>query len=224
VANPFGANEVIGTRFWAPLRPRLLCAALAAIVVFILAPATWQTNSRLLVAWDVGVVVYLALAWIMAARSSPSDMRERAALEDEKAVVVLVLTLVASVASLGAIAVELLGVHADPAQQQVFGLSVVAATILCSWFFVHTIYAIHYAHEYYADEGRRRGLQFPDEDKPDYWDFLYFSFTMGAAAQTSDVIIVSKRMRRLALAHTILAFLFNTTILALAVNVGAGLL
>jgi uncharacterized membrane protein len=206
------------------LRPRLLCAALAAIVVFMLAPDTWQTNSRLLVAWDVGVVVYLALAWIMAARSSPSDMRERAALEDEKAVVVLVLTLVASVASLGAIAVELLGVHADPAQQQVFGLSVVAATILCSWFFVHTIYAIHYAHEYYADEGRRRGLQFPDEDKPDYWDFLYFSFTMGAAAQTSDVIIVSKRMRRLALAHTILAFLFNTTILALAVNVGAGLL
>jgi uncharacterized membrane protein len=131
---------------------------------------------------------------------------------------------VASVTSLGAIAVELLGVHADPAQQQVFGLLVVAATILCSWFFVHTIYAIHYAHEYYADEGRRLGLQFPDEDKPDYWDFLYFSFTMGAAAQTSDVIIVSKRMRRLALAHTILAFLFNTTILALAVNVGAGLL
>jgi uncharacterized membrane protein len=160
----------------------------------------------------------------MAARSSTSDMQERADLEDDGAVAILVLTLAAAVASLGAIAVELLGIHDDPAGQQAFGLTVAAVTILCSWFFVHTIYAIHYAHEYYADDGERRGLKFPHEDKPDYWDFFYFAFNLGAAAQTSDVTIVTKRMRRLALAHTILAFLFNTTVLALAVNVGAGLL
>jgi uncharacterized membrane protein len=131
---------------------------------------------------------------------------------------------VAAVASLAAIAIELYGIHDDPAGRQVFRLTVAAITILCSWFFVHTIYAIHYAHEYYGDAGERQGLKFPHENRPDYWDFLYFSFNLGAAAQTSDVVVTSKRMRRLVLAHTILAFLFNTTILALAVNVGAGLL
>jgi len=207
----------------ARLRPRLLGAAGIALLVFAVLPASWLVNSRLLVAWDTGVVCYLALAWIMALRSS-TRMQERAAEEDEGAVVVLVLTLAASLASLAAIAVELAGLRAGQADQQTFRLSIAAVTILCSWFFVHTIYAIHYAHEYYGDHGERRGLAFPHESRPDYWDFLYFSFNLGAAAQTSDVVIVSRRMRRLAFVHTILSFLFNTTILALAVNAGAGLL
>jgi uncharacterized membrane protein len=208
----------------ARLRPRLLGAVLVAVLVFAALPSSWPANSRLLVAWDIGVVCYLALAFAMATRSSTAKMQERAAQEDESAVVVLVLTLSASVATLAAIAVELTGIQQDQGTQQAFRLSVAAITILCSWFFVHTIYAIHYAHEYYGDGGERRGLAFPHEGRPDYWDFLYFSFNLGAAAQTSDVVIVSRRMRRLALAHTILSFLFNTTILALAVNVGAGLL
>jgi len=208
----------------ARLRPRLLGAAIIAVLVFAVLPSSWLANSRLLAAWDIGVVCYLALAWTMAARSSTAKMQERAAEEDESAVVVLVLTLAASIASLAAIAVELSGIQDEQAGQQVFRLSIAAITILCSWFFVHTIYALHYAHEYYGDGGERHGLAFPQESRPDYWDFLYFSFNLGAAAQTSDVVIVSRRMRRLALAHTILSFLFNTTILALAVNVGAGLL
>ncbi len=208
----------------ARLRPRLLGAALVAVLVFAVLPSSWLVNSRLLVAWDIGVLCYLALAWTMAARSSTDKMQERAAQEDEAAAVVLVLMLAASVASLAAIAVELSGIRDGQADHQAFHLAIAGLTILCSWFFVHTIYAIHYAHEYYGDDGERQGLAFPHKDRPDYWDFLYFSFNLGAAAQTSDVVIVSKRMRRLALAHTILAFLFNTTILALAVNVGAGLL
>ncbi len=208
----------------ARLRPRLLGAVLVAVLVFAALPSSWPANSRLLLAWDIGIVCYLALAFVMAVRSSTAKMQERAAQEDESAVVVLVLTLAASVASLAAIAVELTGIQEDQGAQQAFRLSIAAITILCSWFFVHTIYAIHYAHEYYGDGGERRGLAFPHDAKPDYWDFLYFSFNLGAAAQTSDVVIVSRRMRRLALAHTILSFLFNTTILALAVNVGAGLL
>ncbi|KLK94162.1 membrane protein [Microvirga vignae] len=203
------------------MRPRFLGSTLLAILVYALLPEAWAANSRLLMAWDIGVVCYLALAWIMAAHSSTAKMQQRAAEEDETAVVFLILTLAAAVASLAAIAVELYGLH-DTDNEQVFRLAIAGVTILCSWFFVHTIYAIHYAHEYYGDRGERQGLAFPHKDKPDYWDFLYFSFNLGAAGQTSDVAIVSKRMRRLALAHTILAFLFNTTILALAVNVGAG--
>jgi uncharacterized membrane protein len=219
-----GTKDRSMTRFPAKLRPRLLGSALLAALVFPMLPAEWMVNTRLLVSWDVGVVCYLSIAWTIAAGSSTSRMQERAAREDEGEIAVLILTMAAAVASLAAIAVELKGIHDDPAGQQVFRLIVAAVTILCSWFFVHTIYAIHYAHEYYGDAGERQGLKFPHEGRPDYWDFLYFSFNLGAAAQTSDVIIVSKRMRRLALAHTILSFLFNTTILALAVNVGAGLL
>jgi uncharacterized membrane protein len=208
----------------ARLRPRLLGAAIISVLIFIVLPSEWPVNSRLLVAWDIGVVCYLAIACRMALHSSMAQMQERAAQEDEAAVVVLALTLAASIASLAAIAVELTNLQDIQAGQQGFHLTVAGVTILCSWFFVHTIYAIHYAHEYYGDKGERQGLAFPHEKRPDYWDFLYFSFNLGAAAQTSDVVIVSKRMRRLALAHTILAFLFNTTILALAVNVGASLL
>jgi uncharacterized membrane protein len=205
------------------LRPRLLGSALLAVAVFVFLPTAWATVSRLLVAWDIGVACYLVLAWMMAAGSNTAKMQQRAADEDETAVVFLILTLSASMISLAAIGIELSGIH-DAAGEEGLRLAIAGITILCSWFFVHTIYAIHYAHEYYGDGGERRGLAFPHDDKPDYWDFFYFSFSFGAAAQTSDVVIISKRMRRLGLAHSILAFLFNTTVLALAVNVGAGLL
>lgn len=212
------------TRLRAYLHPRLLGAALVAALVLMILPEEWPVNSRLLVGWDLGVAFYLAVALRMAVRSSPGRMLDRARQEDEGAIAILVLTLGAAVASLAAIAAELAGIKEQPPDQQVSRLIIAAVTILCSWFFVHTIFAIHYAHEYYGDGGERQGLKFAHETKPDYGDFLYFSFNFGAASQTSDVIVVSKRMRRLALAHTIFAFLFNTTILALAVNVGAGLL
>jgi uncharacterized membrane protein len=212
------------TRFQARLRPRLLSSALIGVIVYFLLPGAWPVHSRLLIAWDSGVVFYLCVATTMAARSSIGMMQKRASLEDEGAIAVLCMTIGAAIASLAAIAVELSGIRDTQDGQQAFRLGIAGITILCSWFFVHTIFAIHYAHEYYGDAGERQGLAFPHKGKPDYWDFLYFSFNLGAAAQTSDVAIVSRRMRRLALAHTILAFLFNTTILALAVNVGAGLL
>jgi uncharacterized membrane protein len=206
------------------LQPRLLGSAVVAALVLMALPSEWTVNSRLLAAWDIGVLCYLSLAGTMAVRSSTDMMQQRAASEDVGAVAVLILTLAAALASLAAIAIELQGIHDDIASQQVTRLSIATVAILCSWFFVHTIYAIHYAHEYYGDAGERRGLIFPHESKPDYWDFLYFSFNFGAAGQTSDVVIVSKRMRRRAFGQTIVSFLFNTTILALAVNIGAGLL
>ncbi|WP_112662126.1 DUF1345 domain-containing protein [Microvirga flavescens] len=211
-------------RFHAGPRPRLLIATALGVVLFGLLPHHWLLNTRLLVAWDAGVLVYLSALFVMFARSTMEKMRYRANLEDEGAIVVLILTLAAAVASLGAIAIELRGIHDANQSQQVLRLSIAAATILCSWFLVHTIFAVHYAHEFYGDAGERGGLRFPREKKPDYWDFLYFSFNFGAAAQTSDIIVLSRRMRRLSLGHTVLAFLFNTTVLALAVNVGAGLI
>ena len=206
------------------LRARLLISAAAAVAVFLLIPAAWPLTGRILAAWDIAAFLYLGLAWRMLARSNPETMRQRAQQEDEGAIAILGLTVSAAVASLGAIGAELAGMHVSAAAGQPSRLGLAGVTILCSWLFLHTVFAIHYAHEYYGDRGEARGLTFPDESQPDYWDFMYFAFTIGAAAQTSDVAVVSRLMRRLVLAHTVLSFLFNTTVLALVVNVGAGLL
>jgi uncharacterized membrane protein len=208
----------------AKLRPRFLISITAACCVFAVIPGSGRLSSRLLVAWDSGILLYLGLAAAMMARSGPEMMRQRARREDESAMAFLLLSLGASVASLGAIAAELAGIHDKAGTEQAARLGLAAVTILLSWAFVNLIFAIHYAHDYYGGEDARRGLDFPGHGDPDYWDFLYFSVTIGAAAQTSDVTIPSRRMRRLVLGHTVLAFLFNTTILALAINVAAGLL
>src|SRR5690606_27996756 len=101
-------------------------------------------------------------------------------------------------------------------------------TIALSWLFVQTIFTLHYAHEFYAPaeagQGDRQGLMFPGEDDADYWDFLHFALIIGVANQTADVQISSQRLRRIATVHSIVAWLFNTVILALAVNLAVNLL
>jgi uncharacterized membrane protein len=208
--------------------PRLLISvAIAAVVGVVLYLRSFELFSGFLVAWDAFTVSYLALAFVMMARSNVATMRRRAAAQDEGAVFILLATSLAAVASLAAIAIELHGARSGGAGDRTLRIGLAGLTILCSWLFVHVGFALHYAHEFYG-EGRDKeigGLQFPKKGyEPDYWDFLYFAANLGAAAQTSDVMITSPAMRRLALAHTILSFLFNTTILALAVNVGASLL
>jgi uncharacterized membrane protein len=205
------------------LRPRLYGSLVAGAALFVALPAEWRLSSRMLVAWDVGVTLYLVLAGWMIGRASVDDMKQRADREDDGATAILALTVGAALASLAAIAAELHGIHGSAGQGEAVRLALAGFTILCSWFFLHVIFAIHYAHEFYADTRGQRSLAFPSEPNPDYVDFLYFSFTIGAAAQTSDVSVGGRRMRRVVLAHTVLSFLFNTTILALAVNVGAGL-
>jgi uncharacterized membrane protein len=206
-------------------RPRLLIAAgLLALTVW-LVPGELRLPTRLLMAWDIAVMAYLILVTVMMARSDHEALQRRADEEDAGAAAVLALTIAAAVASLAAIGAELHGLHdAGKGQMEGSRLALAAVTILLSWVFVHTMFALHYAHDYYAGEDDRGGLKFPTDEPPDYWDFLYFAFTMGAASQTSDVSVTASRMRRFVLAHTILSFLFNTTVLALAINVGASLL
>jgi len=207
------------------LRPRLSIGLIAGAIVLVVTPAHYSGATRALVAWDAGAGLYVLLAWIMMVRGSVAHMRLRARVQDDGANAVLVLTVVAAVASLAAIAIELLGVKNLPPRVQGLHLALVAATVLCSWLVVHTTFALHYAHEFYA---ARRGagaplLQFPGEGEPDYWDFLYFSFVIGTTSQTADVNIASARIRRIALLHGVVTFLFNTTILAVTINIAAGL-
>jgi uncharacterized membrane protein len=203
-------------------RRRLVLAALLGAAIAAALPSQWDFARRVLVGWDVGVAVYLAVVyWLMAKATTTHHIRDQAAREDEGKTTVLVLTVAAALASIAAIVVELSG----PKGQQLAGPALVLAivTILLSWSFIHTIFALHYAHEYYGEgtDGEEGGLQFPGEGEPDYWDFVYFSFVIGMTFQVSDVVITSKMIRRLAVAHGIVAFVFNVALLALMVNIAA---
>ncbi len=103
-------------------------------------------------------------------------------------------------------------------------LIIAAASIVLSWLFMNTMFALHYAHGYYGDFGKQHeGLQFPDTPQPDYWDFAYFAIVIGMTFQVSDVQITSRYLRRVALLHSVIAFFFNVFIIAISVNVAAGL-
>jgi uncharacterized membrane protein len=207
-------------------RTRLLGAAVIGGAAGAAVPGTlWQ---RVLIAWDVTVVVFLASVLLLATTGTIASMRRRAAEEDEGIVVSFVLSLAAAIASIGAIGALLVFGRGLPTPQKVDQLALAAATILLSWLFTHAVFALHYAHVYYSPNvdgpGEAGGLDFPGDDDPDYWDFLYFAYVIGATSQTSDTAIHAKRIRRLALAQGIIAFFFNTTILAMTVNIAASLI
>jgi len=206
------------------LRRRLGAGIAAGALVFVAPIGEHAATTRFLTAWDLGGLVYLALTWFAMLRSDVGRIRRRAALEDEAEWVILLVTIAATLVSLVAIGAELHGVHDAPPEQQGLRAGIAAFTILVSWFVLHTIMTLHYAHAFYAPRDGA-GLEFPDRiAEPDYFDFLYFAFTIGAASQTSDVTVASRRIRRVVLGHTILSFFFNTTVLALAINVGASLI
>jgi len=161
------------------------------------------------------------LATVLVSRSDVHRLKRRAANQDEGNLAMLFLVVAAAIASLGAIFAEL-GTQAGQSRQP-GQLILATATVVLSWAFIHSIFALHYAHEYYG-EGRDRqigGMSFPDDNEPDYWDFAYFAFTIGMCAQVSDVTVSSKSIRRTVLTHSIVSFLFNAALLALTVNIAA---
>ncbi len=208
------------------MRPRLAIATLVGIGCAFVLPAHLTRTTRALIAWDVGVALYLGLAWAMMLRSDLDRIRRRANQEDDGAVAVLALTIVATIASVAAIVVELIDVSGLPRHEVNLRLALVMVTIVLSWTFIHTAFALHYAHEFYDEDPRppQPCLTFPGTKQPDYVDFLYFAFVLGTTSQTSDVSITSRGMRRLALLHGVISFFFNTTLLAVAVNIAAGLI
>jgi len=202
-------------------RPRLFaCGAIGAAVVGIAFATSWRPATRLLTGWDVGVALYLALVFQMMGRSTIHTMRQHAAEQDEGRFTMLVLTVASALVSLATIFAHLGGAAGNRPPANV---ALAAFTILLSWAFIHTIFALHYAHEFY-DETDGGGLAFPGDREPDYWDFVYFSFVIGMTSQVSDVAITSKLIRRTAAAHGIVSFVFNAALLALTINLAASAL
>jgi len=203
-------------------RPRLFVCFAIGLLVFLSFMATdWRMASRLLVSWDVFVGFYLVLAFQMMGEADVHRIRRRARLQDDGRLVILSLTAIAGLASLAAI-IALLSTSGGNSRTA-GDLFLATLTIVLSWAFTHTMFALHYAHEYYDEnDGRGGGMQFPGDDpEPDYWDFMYFAFTIGMCAQVSDVTISCKPIRRTAFGHSVISFIFNAALLALTVNIAA---
>jgi uncharacterized membrane protein len=207
-------------------RSRLLTALAVGALVFLSAVVDSDDRlvSRALFAWDAFVATYFVLTGWMVLRSGRDDMRRRAAVNDNSGPAILAILMAAIVASFVAIVVELATVPAGGSPWRAYTLA--GTTVVLSWFFTHTLYAVHYAHVFYQPDddgdGELGGLHFPGDHEPDYLDFLYFSFVIGCATATADIDIRSRRMRRLAMVHGVLAFFYNTAVLALTINIAAG--
>jgi uncharacterized membrane protein len=207
-------------------RPRAVIAFAVGIAVGLVLPPALGVALRSILGWDAAVVVFLALMLAMVMRATPAAMRDRAEREDVGRWFFLSLMAGAAFFSMFAI----LGMMRQ-AKGASGGVTLVlallaAGTILLSWLGAHTVFAIQYAHDYFSDAAKRRkpGLAFPlGHSNPDYWDFLYFSFVVGMTCQVSDVQVLTQPWRRLVLAHGIVSFLFNTVVLALCINLMAGL-
>jgi len=209
-------------------RPKLVAAIVIGTVVaagFAVVPNDLDWTTRTVLTWDLACGFFVAATlWAMRGRDTQA-MRTRAAFEDEGGAAILALTLLATAASLAAVAAEL---HVAKGAATAVRVALAFGTVALSWCFVHLIFALHYAHEFYAPAGAkgaatRGGLLFPGDQAPDYWDFLHFSMVIGVAAQTADIQITSKPLRRIGTAHSLTAFGFNTVVLALTINLLASL-
>lgn len=182
--------------------------------------------TRFLLAWNSGVLVYLALAAHMCWTSSDAVIRQRARRQAESKFMTLLLVLLAASAAMAAILAELVVVKDMNGLLKVLHIGLTALTIVSAWAFTHLMFGLHYAHDYYEALDRQQppGLDFPGTDDPTYGDFLYCAFIIGTSGQTADVEFTSKAMRRVGGVHSVFAFFFNTTLLALTINIASSLM
>ncbi|MCP1418871.1 putative membrane protein [Pseudomonas laurylsulfativorans] len=209
--------------FLARTHPRLSAAILLGIAVGILAPAD-SLPSKILIGWNTGVWMYLLLMLWLTVRSKANDVKRIAEIEDENAGLVLALVCIAALASLATITLELAGSKDLETTRKLMHYGFTALTVIGSWLLIGVIFSLHYARLYYIWDGKEPALRFAEGlTTPNYWDFLYFSFTIGVAVQTSDVGVATPGLRKIVLAQSLIGFLFNTAILGFSINIAAGL-
>jgi uncharacterized membrane protein len=213
-------------RRWAPVRfvrarPWLAVSTVVFLAVFgTLMLSRVKPASALLLSFDVGVLLYLTMLTRMFNRASSEHMCRHALGQDTGRRSTLWIAVALSVVVLVALSTELHAAKGGGAK----AMGMAALSIVLSWLFMNTMYALHYAHGYYGDFGKQHeGLDFPGTKQPDYWDFVYFAFVIGMCFQVSDVQITSHTLRRTALLHSVVAFFFNVFIIAISVNIAAGL-
>jgi uncharacterized membrane protein len=209
---------------------RLLLALVVAGAVTFLLPAIVPPSARLAIAWDSAVVAFLMMTWWVVQACPPDQMQQTVLANDQGRVGILVLVLLAVGASLAAIFFLVQKAKDTSVEAPLAQVGLAVLTIACSWFVTHVMFALHYAHRFYRDDpstpeaDATGGLNFPGDTQPHYWDFLYFAFVIGMTSQVSDVQVTSRPMRRLVLWHGVLSFAFYTIVLALSINLVAGVI
>ncbi|HCT9557394.1 TPA: DUF1345 domain-containing protein [Acinetobacter baumannii] len=209
-------------------RPHFFIALIFGVVVASLLAwlTSWKWSTILLASWNGSISLYLLHVWKLMRSADHSQMQQQAKKQDESKWVIMLIVLSAITMSLVAILVQLSQLPSGH-YEKLGHVALALLTIISAWLFMHTVFALHYAHDFYMALSRNEengGLDFPGTEHPTYPDFLYFSYIIGTSAQTADVSITNKHMRLLNLFHAVLSFGFNTTILAICINVAAGFL
>jgi uncharacterized membrane protein len=217
-------------RVWRGLRgrPRELAALVIMVAAGWVMPGVLSATTRAILAWDVGILIFLVLSAQLFVTARSDEMPAAAEAQQEGEWTIFLITLGVVVASFVAVGSEFASIKDAPASERVWRISFVAVTLFLSWLVSHVTFTYRYAHEYYSrDLGGKDvdgGLDFPGKEDPDYLDFFYFALVLGMTFQVSDVDIISRKLRRVATLHGLLSFLFNTVIVAFTVNIAAGLM
>lgn len=207
---------------------RIIFSLVFALIVFFFVSESkldWLVIAMII--WNAFAFAFILTSWFIFYNRTPEQMRARARQEDGSRVFVFMVILISCFASMFAVLLLILSQDTAGTPRMIY-VPVAIGTMLFSWLMVHTTFCFHYAHLYYDDAEKddsvhAGGLDFPNENKPDYLDFVYFSYVIGMTFQVSDVAITSRTIRRLALLHGLLSFGLNTFVVALTINLIAGL-
>ncbi|MBI0534869.1 DUF1345 domain-containing protein [Roseomonas sp. KE2513] len=201
-------------------RPILLSSLVLGLAAGLVAwLAGLRGTSSVLAFWNASALAYTVAISVALWDDEPEELAARAAALDQDQWGILLASVIAALAALGAVVADL-ATAKGTAQATGAALSA-GGTVVVSWLFVQVLFAHHYAHVHWLGG---QGLDFPGNDRPDFPEFLYFAMTVGMTAQVSDVTTRTATIRRAVLGHAALAFLFNAVILAAAVNLAAALL
>jgi uncharacterized membrane protein len=207
---------------------RLGVALGVAAVTFLALPDSVAWHARIVGTWDLGALAYLGLAWTLMTKSDAKVTRDHVLSQDPSGYVIFLLVIGASFACILAIGFVVGAIRELSFWSRAADLAMTVAALVSSWLLIQTVFAIHYAHRYYAgppgETSTGAPLTFPGGKDPDYSDFAYYSFVVGMTSQVSDVQVTSPSMRRLTMIHGILAFVFNIAVLALSINIFASVL
>jgi uncharacterized membrane protein len=203
---------------------KLLTSIVAGVVLFFLLPVHLSVVARVLVSWNGGAILFLVWVFVWMSGCSAEQLYMKYKEEDETAALILVVVTCAALLSLVAIVLLLSTVKQVAGTERALHIGLAALTVMSSWLLVPTMFTLHYADAFYSADDDDRPLLFPQTQRPVFWDFAYFSFTIAAACQTADVSTANTAIRRTVLAHSVIAFVFNASILGFAVNISAGLL
>ena len=222
-------NKIKAEKIFLRMHPihRIIISIILSVIIYFIIPSTVTKLIAAMLLWNVFSLTYLILSWIVFLKRPVPEIRNLAKKDDGSVVFVFILILISSFASMFTVLLLLLSQKDASAKDSLY-LPVAIAGMMLSWLMVHSIYTFHYAHMYYDDDDNNpgkdaHGLEFPGDAKPNYIDFAYFAFVIGCTFQVSDVEISSPKIRRVVLFHGLLSFALNTFVVALTINLIAGL-